>query len=793
MAWFCPTELDLVNPIMAPYPCCVQGPAPINHLVFGTQQACHDNTSCCNNANQPGTGNLDVCCGGIDQGDPCTYTAWLSLTQAQRDGICQYCATLAAGTPCESSASLSTTTTTTEVVNRGVKRCPQFGPQIEFMAQPWNLPLYSVVWSYPLGTILHLQVSFFNFFDGSYTHYIACWEVVEFSATYVCAEANGTLLTPTPVLCDPCPVPPGPSCTTTTTSEPPPPPAWCIKKCCDDSVHKIDATFPWDWTGVLALMPPGTAWLAQSFNNLNGTGLQECYYLPDPAIFGCYDYPLLALAPPIITYPLSLGMHNCDFCLNQNEYGQIGDVYQWFPPTLPPPTGQAVDTGVDANLCDPTRATTTTTTEPTPSTTTTTTCIPGCIDPTACNFNPLAQCDDGSCIGVVYGCTDNGGCIGTACPNAGTCTNPTGWATSPWLGCPALNYYPGAQMDDFSCFGYCNCLEPNATNYNFTGEIGVVPTPAPSYLNGVYIDCAGGYQMTGINWNGNVGDTSCCGPIVTTTTTVCIWGCTDPSQLNYDPLATCDDGSCIPIIYGCMDDGCCTTGISPDPLVGDPCAGGATGLYHLCPQGGLNQPSYNSPNPPPGAMNFYFAANVDDSQCVYLPLAVTFFELGANPASAPWGQSCASTYQINIGWTPAGNLPEGQIKFTFEAHTTNPGVYYDANPFFQPTEYTHNTVTTSLSFNGEVFTTCPNPPMWLTGTNWSAGLPSCLAAEGQVPVKVIITLTSNQGTVYTGEAALQDFATSVNISAGYNNNSDMTGNQTCDQAISTPGGFGGCV
>ena len=32
-----------------------------------------------------------------------------------------------------------------------------------------------------------------------------------------------------------------------------------------------------------------------------------------------------------------------------------------------------------------------------------------------------------------------------------------------------------------------------------------------------------------------------------------IYGCTDPSQSNYDPLTTIDDGSCIPFIYGCMD------------------------------------------------------------------------------------------------------------------------------------------------------------------------------------------------------------------------------------------------
>jgi hypothetical protein len=32
-----------------------------------------------------------------------------------------------------------------------------------------------------------------------------------------------------------------------------------------------------------------------------------------------------------------------------------------------------------------------------------------------------------------------------------------------------------------------------------------------------------------------------------------VWGCTDPTAWNYDPLATLNDGSCIPFIYGCLD------------------------------------------------------------------------------------------------------------------------------------------------------------------------------------------------------------------------------------------------
>ena len=38
------------------------------------------------------------------------------------------------------------------------------------------------------------------------------------------------------------------------------------------------------------------------------------------------------------------------------------------------------------------------------------------------------------------------------------------------------------------------------------------------------------------------------------------YGCTDPSASNYDPTATCDDGSCL-TNYGCID----STALNYDP------------------------------------------------------------------------------------------------------------------------------------------------------------------------------------------------------------------------------------
>ena len=51
-----------------------------------------------------------------------------------------------------------------------------------------------------------------------------------------------------------------------------------------------------------------------------------------------------------------------------------------------------------------------------------------------------------------------------------------------------------------------------------------------------------------------------------------VYGCTDPSAFNYNPLATVNDGSCIPIVSGCTD---------------------------------------------PNAINYYPGANTDDGSCIY--------------------------------------------------------------------------------------------------------------------------------------------------------------------------------
>jgi hypothetical protein len=95
--------------------------------------------------------------------------------------------------------------------------------------------------------------------------------------------------------------------------------------------------------------------------------------------------------------------------------------------------------------------------------------MPGCTDPRATNFNPLATIDDGSCKYPptpedIYGCTDpkadNYDPLATI--DDGSCEYP------PNFGCTdprAINYDPEATVDDGSC-EYLGCTDPLALNYD---------------------------------------------------------------------------------------------------------------------------------------------------------------------------------------------------------------------------------------------------------------------------------------------------------------------------------------
>lgn len=182
----------------------------------------------------------------------------------------------------------------------------------------------------------------------------------------------------------------------------------------------------------------------------------------------------------------------------------------------------------------------------------------GCTDALACNYNPSAQFDDGSC--EYLSCLDcegipNGGAtLGTPCDDGNPATVNDNWNSSCICtgvplsqGCTdnmACNYNPNAQFDDGSC-EYLSCLD------------------CEGIVNGSSIPgstCDDGNPATANDtWS-----TACvCVGIILSQ------GCTDDMACNYNPIAQYDDGSCE--YMTCLD---CEGVVNGGATLGTPCDDG---------------------------------------------------------------------------------------------------------------------------------------------------------------------------------------------------------------------------
>ena len=197
--------------------------------------------------------------------------------------------------------------------------------------------------------------------------------------------------------------------------------------------------------------------------------------------------------------------------------------------------------------------------------------IAGCMDPFSLNYNPNATVGDGSCSTQrIVGCTDTTSFNYN--PNANTSEVMTGdytlkiydGAANGWGGT-----WLGIKQGDWLSPQYQ--IGPN-DGYYLTFDVPLnIYEPIELYLF-TTPQSQGSIAQVAYTLYGPEGDTivdvpywgaqSLQFPVIQTTTAqpifgdVCIekvYGCTDSTAINYDPLANTDDGGCIPVILGCMN------------------------------------------------------------------------------------------------------------------------------------------------------------------------------------------------------------------------------------------------
>jgi hypothetical protein len=198
----------------------------------------------------------------------------------------------------------------------------------------------------------------------------------------------------------------------------------------------------------------------------------------------------------------------------------------------------------------------------------------GCIDPNATNYNPWANVDDGSCVQQVA-CNPGQSLIDVAI-TLDNWPNETSW----------LIY---SATDTFAS------VNPGTYDYTQTGQTVHTQVCVPVgdsimfTINDTYGDGIGGGSVVGgclvANLDcqdtvfylnpPNFGVTASSSSYISASCNndTIIYGCTNPSYLEYDSLATDDDGSCVTLAtYGCTD----VTAFNYDPtadrmLLTSPC------------------------------------------------------------------------------------------------------------------------------------------------------------------------------------------------------------------------------
>ena len=294
----------------------------------------------------------------------------------------------------------------------------------------------------------------------------------------------------------------------------------------------------------------------------------------------------------------------------------------------------------------------------------------GCTDITMYNYNPLATIDDGSCYVAFYGCMDGAAFNydDDATVNETSATDPTDPCIPVVNGCTsadastsgynganlavACNHNPLANVDDGSCnYNMClGCTDPTYlefcnTCWDVVNQVAVTNGSGGPWLGGNASNASkcvtqivyGCMDDTMFNYDplATVDDGSCVPPPIPQ------FGCTDPNAFNYDPNANTDNGTCIAVVLGCTD----LNAFNYDPLANTD-DGSCIAVVLGCTD--------------PLAFNYFAQANTDDGSCIAVVLGCM--------------NQCASNYD------PLANTDDGSCIALAIGDTHEGGVIFYLQP-----------------------------------------------------------------------------------------------------------------
>ena len=259
-------------------------------------------------------------------------------------------------------------------------------------------------------------------------------------------------------------------------------------------------------------------------------------------------------------------------------------------------------------------------------------CVPiilGCTNYNSINYNTSANTDDNSCLGCTYSWADNFDV--NAGVNDGSCV------LEGCMDLNAANYNPNVTHDNGMCVSDCGetitLLSQGGGNNGgsygnwawFAGNIwNVISVGDIVYSNNGTPYTVAGFSIANssqVRFTTNVAGIFTNGNTYQTNISPCIYGCTDQTAQNYQPLATTDNDSCIPGIPGCTnlnsenynadatyDDGSCISIYGCTDNSADNFNNIATNDDGSCIISGCTD--YN-------ADNFSLTSNTDDGSCIY--------------------------------------------------------------------------------------------------------------------------------------------------------------------------------